>query len=65
MPRLSGIGVGERTQWGEGFDLVVRNAPLQLDLPALDTVVSPFLAMGSISRLPSPLSSSLICVLTL
>ncbi|OJJ64169.1 hypothetical protein ASPSYDRAFT_63873 [Aspergillus sydowii CBS 593.65] len=54
MPRLSGIGVGERTQWGEGFDLVVRNAPLQLDLPALDTVVSPFLAMGSMSSIKLP-----------
>lgn len=54
MPRLSSIGVGETTPWGEGFDLVVRNEPLEINLPALDTVAGSFLAMGSISRCAGP-----------
>ncbi|KAL4948456.1 hypothetical protein BDW69DRAFT_198860 [Aspergillus filifer] len=52
MPRLRTVGVTNKpTGYGEGFDLVVRNHPLELNLPALDTLAVQFLAMGSLSKI--------------
>ncbi|KAL4963650.1 uncharacterized protein BDV14DRAFT_201616 [Aspergillus stella-maris] len=52
LPRLRTVGVtDDPTGYGEGFDLVVRNHQLELNLPALETVALQFLTMGSISRI--------------